>query len=408
MFCASCGTQIPEGSGFCPECGAACKQGQQSAPEGMNQGAVPPASAYQGPVPQPGMNPGAMSQPGMNPGAVPPPGMGMNQGAVPPPPPGAFYGAPGNMNPPKKKSSLPLVVGAAAALAVFVIIIAVAARYIKAGKEPGRTEGRSGNTGFSETVQPGGSNETGGTGSYDTEGLNTEDINTEESGGTSGFFEDRGITLTSEEDVFEFTTMMIDQENSEDVKEEPVTAAVTITENTDDTAPGYKNVCAAFVIDYSQSKDDGRHPLIWVSAFDKETGISFESADQGPITIESAGRSYDIAISFEGEREYPRAYRYVKVTCPEDYNGTIFQIGYASLKMREENDKIDYHSGRYKIDELPYYGSHDYLFFQYGYEKTPPIGEKMVQDVIDSYNGEGNSSLEWGEGNSPWNQLPED
>ncbi len=62
-----------------------------------------------------------------------------------------------------------------------------------------------------------------------------------------------------------------------------------------------------------------------------------------------------------------------------------------------------------KVDELPYFDNgHTYRYFALGEKGTPSMGEKVVQDAIDAYNGDNeDKGLEWGEGSSPWNHLPE-
>ena len=154
---------------------------------------------------------------------------------------------------------------------------------------------------------------------------------------------------------------------------------------------------------------DGSYPMMWLSAFDRKSGTSFESADGKHITIENEDGSFDISCEFKSSLVYPRLIRQCTVTCPKDYDGTVFQLGYASMALRDENEKLDYSSQLYKVDELPYFDNgHTYRYFALGEKGTPSMGEKVVQDAIDAYNGDNeDKGLEWGEGSSPWNHLPE-
>ena len=55
---------------------------------------------------------------------------------------------------------------------------------------------------------------------------------------------------------------------------------------------------------------------------------------------------------------------YFTVTCPEDYDGTVFQLGYSDMQINQANSEIDY-SQPYMIDQLPGYGTngHDFYYF---------------------------------------------
>ncbi len=221
------------------------------------------------------------------------------------------------------------------------------------------------------------------------------------------WFMDHGLKFTSTGKGYVYDASLI--KDKVDVKDINVAAGGEIMEDTDDCEDGYKHVTGLFIVDYSDETDDGSYPMMWLSAFDRKSGTSFESADGKHITIENEGGSFDISCEFKSSLVYPRLIRQCTVTCPKDYDGTVFQLGYASMALRDENEKLDYSSQLYKVDELPYFDNgHTYRYFALGEKGTPSMGEKVVQDAIDAYNGDNeDKGLEWGEGSSPWNHLPE-
>ncbi len=56
----------------------------------------------------------------------------------------------------------------------------------------------------------------------------------------------------------------------------------------------------------------------------------------------------------------------VTATVPEDYEDTVFQIGYGSTELAEQADKeTDLSSRLYRIDEMPYFDTNgkQYRYF---------------------------------------------
>lgn len=148
---------------------------------------------------------------------------------------------------------------------------------------------------------------------------------------------------------------------------------VTVSESTEGAADGFKKVSALFTIDAADCTGDGI--LFWCSAFDRYTGTSFEfdntvnyqlqgehTTPDGFITIKREDAYYDVAVEFETENEGTLIYKTITVTCPEDYDGTVFQIGKDSLEQMTQNSEIDYAARLYTIEELPYYGD-GYCYF---------------------------------------------
>ena len=157
---------------------------------------------------------------------------------------------------------------------------------------------------------------------------------------------------------------------------EAVSSAV-ITETTEGVEEGYKQVICTFVNDFANSDAGYR---FWSSAFDRYTGTSFEfdsettytdfgqsSNKAGFVTIVNGDVSYDVSITFETVNEDPQITKTITVTCPVDYDGVVFQIGYSDEALAEANGAIDYTARLYTIDELPAYGD-GYYYFSYSNE----------------------------------------
>jgi len=74
-----------------------------------------------------------------------------------------------------------------------------------------------------------------------------------------------------------------------------------------------------------------------------------------------------MSYSYERDAEDDKILMTINVNCPEDYDGTVFQIGYSDMSINEANASIDYSTERHTIDELPGFNTngHDYLYFSY-------------------------------------------
>lgn len=194
------------------------------------------------------------------------------------------------------------------------------------------------------------------------------------------WFEAHGIEITPQGD-FTYTTMAANN-NHVDVGTFEVLGNVVITESTDGVEEGYKEVKMLETDDLSAVYDiaDSSGYKSWRSAFDRYTGISFEfdstatytdrgqsSNKAGFVTIFNGDTSYDVSISFEIVNEYPIATHIITVTCPVDYDGVVFQIGYSDSELFEANQEIDYAARLYTIDELLFYGD-GYYYFSYSNE----------------------------------------
>lgn len=206
------------------------------------------------------------------------------------------------------------------------------------------------------------------------------------------WFKEHELVITPQGD-FAFTTMAYvfdSNDNKEDVGTFEVIADAVIMETTDGVEDGYKEVTMVWNCDMSGCEDVGKNAGYgavygtgyrdWFSAFDRYTGTSFEfdslyittyidetSQKEGFVTIVNGDESYDVSISFETVNNWPDITDMITVTCPVDYDGVVFQIGYNDLELRAANQEIDYTARLYTIDELPYYGE-GYYYFSYSDE----------------------------------------
>ena len=149
---------------------------------------------------------------------------------------------------------------------------------------------------------------------------------------------------------------------------------VSISETTEGAEEGFKKVSALFSMDVSSHTGTGFWE--WNGAFDRYTGTFFDFVDttdtsvnvgdhvthEGFVTIQNGDEYYDVAVSYEVENQNPIIYLTITVTCPIDYDGVVFQIGYDSSELEEQYEQIDFSTRLYTIDELPYYGD-GYLYF---------------------------------------------
>ncbi len=178
------------------------------------------------------------------------------------------------------------------------------------------------------------------------------------------WFKDAGIKITPQGD-FKFKTLSKDGKTERDV-----TGNISIEETTKGAPEGCKKVKAVIK---SKMEAEG---YWWLSVFDRYTGTSFEFGDKllstpnydgvkkGYVCILHGDDWYDIAVDFYfGGKELDKTST-VTVTCPADYDGTVFQIGYSSEDIGDEFGKIDL-DVLHTIDEFPAYDSngHEYLYY---------------------------------------------
>ena len=181
-----------------------------------------------------------------------------------------------------------------------------------------------------------------------------------------------GIVITSP-GVVHYETCEADQDGNEKVIGIPATVSVTSLET--DTMEGVKEVTAEYKCDLA-NLDEGYRINQWMSAFDRYTGTSFEFENKvatsdavysGNKVFESQGKTIKIKMEYgvEYDKEGRSLTVSIKVRCPSDYDGTVFQLGYADNSITGANNKIDHDARLYTIDELPGFDTngHEYLYF---------------------------------------------
>lgn len=173
--------------------------------------------------------------------------------------------------------------------------------------------------------------------------------------------------------------MAYNPSNNEDVGTFEVSGNVVITESTDGVEEGYKEVKMVSIEDVNANTSyrvEGRVGYRnWHSAFDRYTGTSFEfdpispplypgqsENKEGFATIVNGDTSYNVSISFGSVNEGPIITSTVTVTCPVNYDGVVFQIGYFDQASVDTFGAIDFAERLYTIDELPNFGDENYYF----------------------------------------------
>ena len=191
------------------------------------------------------------------------------------------------------------------------------------------------------------------------------------------WFDRQGLVITPQGD---FTYLTGAQNiNSEDVGTFEVKANAVITETTEGAEPGYKKVSIVCTNDISGygNVPEATGYYVWRTAFDRYTGIAFEFDSsvsytdfgqsiqkEGFVTIVNGDDSYDVSIAFEWINNNPIMTGIATVTCPVDYDGVVFQVGYSDASLVNANSQIDYRARLYTLDELPFYGD-NYYYFSY-------------------------------------------
>lgn len=189
------------------------------------------------------------------------------------------------------------------------------------------------------------------------------------------FFEDQGLVITPQGEISFATTVHNGDGDTLDFEEH---ADVAVSEEPVADREGFKTVSAVFECDISQVPE-GYLPSSWQLAFDRYTGTSFEfydpadadseGAQPSAFTFDCNGKSVEIQMAYDMERnsEEGTITIIIDVTCPEWYDGTVFQIGYSDNSINEADQNWPYSERLYTIDELPGFDSngHDYYYFSY-------------------------------------------
>ncbi len=197
------------------------------------------------------------------------------------------------------------------------------------------------------------------------------------------WFSEHDLTLTSQEKGFKLTTTVIDS-NDNEKGEMQFNAGAVIKEDRKNVESGYKNINCSFGVNCKKTDEKGLYPVIWYGAFDRFTGIALESCD-GEVPIDYKGGTAYIKVEHFTKYENAMAYYGIRVTCPEDYDGAVFQIGYASMDLMEQNDKLNYETDILTVDEQPCFDNgHEYKYFALNDEPAVSVSSSK-STTEDSY-----------------------
>ncbi|MCR5790315.1 MAG: hypothetical protein K6G83_10560 [Lachnospiraceae bacterium] len=197
------------------------------------------------------------------------------------------------------------------------------------------------------------------------------------------FFDSHGLEL-SEPGTVTFSTAINDGEK--DTGEIEIDATVEYLgesiedDDITDLPEDYKVVKAVFT--YDLSKSERKAGILADGAFDRYTGISFDfdrenddlpyydqtqeydDLEYGYIRLETPDGDYDITLNQELVVDYPKLTKTFWVICPNDYDGTVFYVGYADKKLSDKYDNMGLSDRLYTMDELPWFDNgHDYYYF---------------------------------------------
>ncbi|MCR4740012.1 MAG: hypothetical protein K5886_07115 [Lachnospiraceae bacterium] len=185
----------------------------------------------------------------------------------------------------------------------------------------------------------------------------------------SDYFSSAGLKVTPQGD-FTFKTMLVSMD--EDTEEISLKANIETRENRDGVKDGFKEVIFECRFDLDVF-DESANPYFWYTVFDRYTGTwlefddSVDTDDEGFVHISGggAGKDFDVKTEFESDSDDRYGYTTTIVTCPEWYDGTVFQIGYNSVELDKEIADTKSRGRLLRIDEQPCFDTngHEYLYF---------------------------------------------
>lgn len=198
---------------------------------------------------------------------------------------------------------------------------------------------------------------------------------------TEDWFSSHDLEITKQNDFSTFTTALHSKGKRDTVGEMKFPASITIDETTDGCDEGYKKIVIRLEIDPSPS---GKYGFTFFSApLDRYTGTEFRepTGETGLdmttekhsvegheyLTFNSNGKSVDIEKECLNEMVGSKHVETTTVICPEDYDGTVFQVGYYDYELEDESDASGTAERIHRIDETPFFGTngHEYYYFSY-------------------------------------------
>lgn len=190
-----------------------------------------------------------------------------------------------------------------------------------------------------------------------------------------------GLEITKQSDFDSFTTAVHPPKKRETIGEMKFPATISIKETTDGCDEGYKKIVIKLEIDPSPSGSNGF--TFFSAPLDRYTGTEFREpmgetglemttrthSVEGHeyLTFMSNGESIDIDKTCVNEMVGKKHVEMTTVVCPEDYDGTIFSVGYYDYDLEDESDASGTAERVHRMDETPFFGTngHKYYYFSY-------------------------------------------
>ena len=184
----------------------------------------------------------------------------------------------------------------------------------------------------------------------------------------------KGLVITKKSAVKSFTTAtyyqdLKDETNSYSNGEVDIPVKVSIDETKEDCEEGRKKVILTTSLDLSVGGDD---QLVWyISAFDRYSGTEFYSPSKKKnsyeLTVTNDKGDYDLEAKISGKIDDKLFIRTITVDCPQDYDGSVFEIGYGSIEMLNEFKSSEIQERVRRINETPFFptNGHPYYFVSY-------------------------------------------
>lgn len=146
-----------------------------------------------------------------------------------------------------------------------------------------------------------------------------------------------------------------------------VSAYAVIDEYTEGVADGYKQVVISYTFDLSANT--GNMSKYTTIVLDRYTGTAFVTGagtnrtDTKGQTIDNSStmlvtvdeKVYDVTLDTHIENQYPMIYKATIVTCPIDYDGLVFRVGYFNNEISAKAQELDFSDRMYTVNELPIY-----------------------------------------------------
>lgn len=179
--------------------------------------------------------------------------------------------------------------------------------------------------------------------------------------GELSWFDEHNLEYTSEGNFFIHA-------NAGDGSILLIPADLRINEDTEGCSDGYRNVTAILTVDTHGVSNY----TYWTSSFDKYTGTSFEFQNgsnsiyngvhiinEGTVTLHVADYDYTIYIHEDIVQTDDITIMTYTVTCPAEYDGVVFQVGYSDLS----GENYAFGSEVFYADDFTDVESEDFNYF---------------------------------------------